>query len=89
MLESTSLRCIRKQRLRIERKNSKNTKKVARSEKEPEHVGGLVVLGKKREGDAMDIEEQVKAKRARDNDVEMNHAENIEAGLSEQLRKSQ
>jgi hypothetical protein len=61
---------------------------VARSEKELEQVGDLVVLGNKREGDAMDVEEQVKAKRARDNDVEMNHTENIEARLSEQLRKS-
>jgi hypothetical protein len=62
---------------------------LARSEKELEQVGDLVVLGKKREGDVMDVEEQVKAKRACDNDVEMNHTKNIEAGLSEQLCKSQ
>jgi hypothetical protein len=66
--------------------NLKRYKKVDRSEKQGGQMGEKDMAGKKRRGSDMEIEEETKKKRARDNDVEMNQTDNVEAGLSEQLR---
>jgi hypothetical protein len=68
-------------------------KKINRSKGKESNVGCTLIVGAKRSGDDMEVEEPPKIKKSRGTDVEMNEvseAYNIcEAGLSEQLRGAQ
>jgi hypothetical protein len=67
--------------------NLKKSKRVQRSAKDGKQKGVEVVVGMKRRGEEMELDEEGKQKKARDDDVVMNQIGNFEAGLSEQLRE--